>query len=341
MSGASFEDYKAKTLSKGYSTRSLSSEEDSKVFYETRKTRINKAREDVFYEKEPEVVVRETSHLYDASLIKKKITVPKDGVDRIHVVLIDNSGSNRIIAQHMRNTSGYFMSVLKTIDPTSQVAFMYVSDHCDGPYINQEVDFLSPDEEGDKALYSTLKHVSAASGGDIPEAFECTLWDACDINFGPAKHKHLYLVTDVVGHGMGAEGDDGCLNQRYWKDTKKKVYETYDTFEVIGCGNSPSMGRLQTQFLKEERVPFDLIDLSSVPEESHRRALTGNALLFLMSRKTGAQTIELFLSFLYEKWLEEALFGKETDIRAREMIKRFGKFVEASNFEPVLEKILS
>lgn len=356
MSGASYESYRNTYTSKGFDSFKSSNEEVKNKAYKARSARIEKTRSSFFEKSDEELEEekrkkdeqnkqeRENDSLYDRSLIRNKITEPKSGTQRIHIVIVDNSGSNRIIAEHFRKTSGYFTSVLNIIDPTSQVAFMYYSDHCDGDKINQEVDFISPDQQGDKILFSTLKHISGASGGDAPEAFECALLDACNIQFSNSEFQHLYLITDEVAHGMGEHGDSGCPFQIDWRKSVQKVYETYKSFEVIGCGEDKKIGRLQAQFIqKPDRLPYDLFDLSSIQEDVHRKAIVSNALLFLIARKTGMQTLELFLSFLYEKWIEEHIFGKDSDNRAREMIERFGKFIEApeDEIEKLMQKILN
>jgi hypothetical protein len=141
---------------------------------------------------------------------------------------------------------------------------------------------------------------------------------------------------------MGMSSDEGCPFQRDWKDSKEKVYTTFTSFEVIGCGDNASTGRLQAQFLKDDRIQYDLIDLSSIEEDRHRAAITINAILFLIARKTGRQGIELFLSFLYEKWLEDPIFGSQTEDRAKDMIRRFGKFIELpeNEVDEIMKKIL-
>lgn len=334
MSGASYDEYKESI--------SRRSKEMDECDYSSYTTRSKMHKEKVTEKSHEPRKERDKSDLYDNNLVKLKITKPKKDVNRLHIILIDNSGSNSIIAKHIRDSSGYFMSVLNTIDPQSQVAFMYCSDHSDGENFIQSVDYLFPDKEGDKALYSTLQHVRGANGHDAAEAFECALWQACEINFGNASQKHLYLATDVVGHGMGMSSDDGCPYQRYWKDSKNKVYDTFTSFEVIGCGGDAEVGKLQTQFLKDDRIQYDLIDLSSIKESYHRAAITINAVLFLIARKTGRQGIELFLSFLYEKWLEDPIFGSQTEERAKDMIKRFGKFIELpeNEIDEIMKKIL-
>jgi hypothetical protein len=340
MSGLDYKSYSDRLEER---SRAFSSDETTREkAYATRKSYLAKAKEEVTFKAAKPRVERDASDLYDPSMVRKKITCPANDVERIHIALIDNSGSNRIIADHLKKSSGYLMSVINTLDAKSQIAFMYCSDHGDGENFMQPVDYLFPDKEGDKALHSTLRNVSPANGFDPAEAFECALWEACHLNFGGAKHKHLYLVTDVVAHGMGLAGDDGCPFQRDWRDSVRKVYETFDSFEVVGCGSDAHVGHLQEQFLKPERVAYDLVDLSSIQESDHRARITGNALLFLIARHTGMQGIELFLSFLYEKWIEDPIFGGQTVSRAKEMIQRFGKYVEASEDEvkTLMDKIL-
>lgn len=337
MSGLSHDSY-----SRSLNRYTSGKDSDGKL----RAKRINETRREILVKTDDELrkkteVKRQVTDIYDKSFIRSEITEPKPETKRIHIVIIDNSGSNRIIAAHFRESSGYFTSVLKSIDPTSQIAFMYYSDHCDGDHINQEIDYVSPDEEGDKIIHSTARLIVPVSGGDAPEAFECALYDVCQKKFGNAEYKHLYLVTDEVAHGMGEQGDEGCPFQKNWKDSVELVYTTFNSFEVIGCGNA-RISKLQAQFIKPERVGFDFLDLSEIPEEKHRKAISGNSLLFLIARKTGLQTIELFLSFLYEKWLESPIFGRKSDARAKEMIERFGKYIEAPEQRviEILQKVL-
>jgi len=326
MSGKTFEDYGESLRS--YQAYSSPDAHERERAYTERTERVTASKSSIGEKSHHERVERVKDDLYDSKLVKTTISKPGDDVNRVHIVLIDNSGSNRIIANHLRTSSGYLMSVLNTIDPTSQIAFMYCSDHTDGDNFMQNIDYLSPNKDGDKALYSTLKHVSDASGGDEAEAWECALMEACSIKFGKATKKHLYLVTDVVGHGMGMSNDDGCPKQIKWKDAVEKVYGTYDTFEVVGCGDDSSIFELQKQFVKPERVAFDLINLSNIPESRHRAGITGNALLFLIARKTSQQGLEMFLSFLYEKWLDDPVFGAGTEGRAKTMIKHLASYLE-------------
>ncbi len=286
---------------------------------------------------------RKKDTAYNKDYIRPKITRPAPGIQRVHITLVDNSSSNRAIARHVRNTSAYLTASLQSIDPQSQMAFDYFSDHCDGDRIMQEVDFFSPDETGDKIVVSTVSNIQDAGGGDAPEAIECALYEACKIDFGDAIQRHLYLVTDQVAHGMGGgQGDDGCPLQRDWKKSIQRVRETFTTFEVVGCGDDQSIADVQRTFLSPERVAKDFIDLSSIKEDSHRLGITSNALLFLIARKSGVQTVELFLSFLYQKWLEDPIFGKNTDVRAQEAIRRFGKYLEepTEKIEKMMNRIL-
>lgn len=341
MSGGAFRSY-SDAYSKSESCYS-SDHKTSEKAWEDRRERINYARSLMGEKTEKTREQANKDDLFDRKLVTRKITAADSTVERLHVVMIDNSGSNAVIARLLRESAGYFMATLNKIDPGSQVAFMYCSDHCDHDNFIQEIDFLKPDENGVRALFSSSKVVDPANGGDAPEGFECSLKEACEINFNNVKEKHLYLVTDVVAHGMGMAYDDGCPYQVSWKETLKKVRETFTSFEVIGCGNDPEISKLQHKFVMPERLQYDYIDLSAIPEARHRAGITGNALLFLMARHRGFQAVEMFLSFLYEKWLEEPIFGKDTDSRAKEMISRFSKFVEGQSAEKIksmLDKII-
>lgn len=337
-SGRSHEDYR-ESFSRSHKLFDKDEGERRRASAE-RAERIRTARTTVTEEKKD--LHRDTSDVYDPKLIRNKITSPAPGVKRIYVVLIDNSGSNRAIARHLKDSSGYLAAVLNTLDPESQIALIYFSDHGDGGRLMQEVDFVHPDKEGDRIIHSTTAHVHDAHGYDAPEAIECALWRACEIDFRDVTERHLILVTDVVAHGMGLEPDDGCPLQRSWEQSLKRVSETYTTFRVVGCGADIGVGKLQEKFISPDRVAYDLIDLSNIRHEYLRQGITGNAILFLIARQLGRQGVELFLSSLYEKWLSEPIFGEDTDARAREMIKRFVNFLEypEQEKEEILRKII-
>jgi len=278
----------------------------------------------------PEPPKRDTEDLYDRRAVRLGIKKPPKSAKRLHVALVDNSGSNRKIAEHTRASSGYLLSTLGIIDGVSALALNYFSDHCDGDRLMQGVDWVLPNEAGDRQLLSSMRHIEQASGGDEAEAIECALAQACELDFGglPKEARHLYLITDVVAHGMGLRDDRGCPEQCNWRKSLEKVRETYASFEVIGSGDDSSTARLQAQFLTPERLPYDLIDLSEVPETEHRMRITTNALLLLIARRNGLQSVQTFLMALYEKWLAEPIFGANTDLSAREAIRRFLKYLE-------------
>jgi len=303
-----------------------------------RTERIYKAKETVTEEKKEQV--REEK--VDPKLVRLGITKPATTAKRVHIFMIDNSGSNSAIADGLRKSSGYLSAVHGVIDPDSDFATIFFSDHCDGSRLMQEADYVSPTPEGDLILLSTISRIIPAGGGDAPEAIECAMKRACELDFGAALTKHLYLVSDEVAHGMGERGDDGCPFQVNWFDQLVKVRETYDTFEVIGCGDVARVAELQKQFLAPERLAFDFIDLSAIEEHQHRLGITANAILFLVARKQGIQMVEVFLAGLYEKWLSSPVFGKNTETKAKEAIRRFGKYLEApeAEIEAMMSRVL-
>ncbi|MFA5359174.1 MAG: hypothetical protein WC310_05170 [Patescibacteria group bacterium] len=340
MSGNNYSDYRSRGIA--YSGFASSDERERKKAEKLRAERVEKAKETVHEKSTKARPKREDNAVYDDKLVRLGITKPKPGVKRVYVIYIDNSGSNRVIAAHLRKSSAWLLSLLKMLDPEAQIAFVYFSDHTDGSQFTQEVDFVSPDEEGDKIMFSTISHISAANGFDVPEAHECALKAACEINFGGAVEKHLIMISDVVGHGMGMPFDDGCPAQQSWKKSVELVAKTYDTFHFIGCGDDAEVCELQQQFISDpKRVPWDLIDLSMVKDEQHRMRITGNAIMFLIARQLGRQAMEMFLGFLYEKWLDDPIFGEATDARAQEMIRRFTKYLEwpETEIEDMLKKV--
>ncbi len=334
MSSSSYRDNDSRY---GGALRSLSTEdpEARRRAEEARRARLTSVRADIGAGRIAKPVARDERQVYDRDAVKSVITKPSESAQNAHIILIDNSGSNAAIARHLRASSGYLLPMLRGIDATSEAAWIYFSDHCDGSDIMQEIDFIPPTEVGDRTMLSTLRHVRDAEGGDAPEAIECALWRACDIEFAhvPKAQRSLYLVTDVVAHGMGMRGDHGCPDHRDWRDSLARVEQTYGRFTVIGCGADSNTSKLQAKFLKPERVAYDLIDLSAIPSPEHRMRITGNALLFLIARNRGPQTVERFLMALFEKWLSEPIFGANTELNAKEAVRRFGKYLEISEDE--------
>lgn len=282
----------------------------------------------------PPVVQRDVSEVLDCSLARNTITSPSKDAVRAVVVLVDNSGSNRVIAEKLKNSSGYLTAFLRTVDPEAEVAFVYFSDHSDRDLLFQYTDFVPPTEKGDKILFSSLANVAGANGFDEPEAIECALSEAANINFGHVgkENRTLILVTDSIPHGMGHPDDSGCPVQKSWRTAMAEVRKTFGKFVLIGSGNNSYMRDKQKKlFEKTPGVidPVDLatnfIDLSDIPSATHRNGIVGNSILFVMARNTGKQPIQIFLASLYTKWLENPLFGLDTKRFAQTRIRAFGE----------------
>lgn len=279
--------------------------------------------------------------LRDDRAVATRITRPDHAAQRAYVVLVDNSGSNRSIAEHLKGASGYLTGMLKAVDGGARVAFVYFSDHSDGDLCMQEADFVAPTPEGDKQLYNTMLKTLGAGGDDIPEAIECAVMRATEVDFAhvPRDRRTLILVTDSVPHGMEGfaatgERDNGCPRQVSWRAAMAAAREVYGEFVLVGSGKDPAMRGFQRRLFETspgvedaEAVGRNFIDLSGIPEARHRNGIVGNALLFVMARACGKQTVEAFLGNLYAKWLENPIFGDDTDRRARERIRSFGLYL--------------
>lgn len=311
-----------------------------------RSKRLDRAREDVTKKATAPRPVADHSHKIDSSKVRDKITRPAAGIKRVYIIDVDNSGSNEMIASHFRKSSEYFRVNVKLIDPEAQFAFVYFSDHMDRERYWQAVDYFSPDEEGEKILLSTINQIEGADGDDLAEAHECVLLENSKFDFGSATERHLIMVSDVAGHGMGMDSDKGCKFQQDWEESVKAVYDKYSTFEFIGCGGNRSVGEIQKQFIKllhPELVAQNFIDLSNIRESADRLGIVLNTVLFLVARNRGIQSLEAFLGRLYEKWLNEPIFGDKTDSRAKEAIVRFMEFVPGQQDEKIemITRILS
>lgn len=292
--------------------------------------------------KAPEPIRQKIEH----SLARNTITVPPKAAAQIHIVLIDNSSSNKVIADALKRSAGYLHAVCGQIAGDASVAMIFFSDHCDGDLIFQEADYTMPGKDGESVLRASIDRIRGAGGGDEPEAIECALLKACELDFGHvAKDKrHLYLVSDQVAHGMGCGGDSGCPDQKDWRRALKKVDETYNAFQVVASGSDREIFNLQKQFVAKDRLQFDIVDLATgrLTHEERCRLVT-NALLLLIARNRGLQTVTTFLMILVEKWLAEPQYGSETLPRARRQIEDFCQYLEISEDKraDLLQKIFA
>lgn len=330
MSGSSYGDSDSSSRRYG-AWRSSDAGERTKAVLEHRKE-VVEVRERVARGEipKPPEVQRDESKVLDRTLARNTITSPSPSCSRAVVVLVDNSGSNRAIAEHLRKSSGYMTAFCRTVDPGAEIAFVYFSDHGDRDRMLQYTDFVPPTETGDKVLFSSLANVSSCNGHDEPEAIECAMVRASEIDFGkvPKENRVCILVTDSVAHGMGYPEDDGCPDQVSWRRGLASVREAYGDFVVIGSGNNAYMRDFQKRFFESPegvidtaRMALDFIDLSDISAAAHRNGIVGNAILFVIARKGGRQSAELFLAKLYDKWLKNPLFGDRTDALARKRIR--------------------
>jgi hypothetical protein len=272
----------------------------------------------------------------DASLARTKITTPPKKAAEAHVILVDNSGSNAAIAESLKRSAGYLHAVCAQIAGDASLSMIFFSDHCDGDLIFQEADWTTPGKTGENVLRASIDQIRNASGGDEPEAIECALLRASELDFGhiSKEKRYLYLVSDQVAHGMGYDdgSDSGCPQQKDWKKSLKKVHENYGSFQVVASGQDREVFNLQKKFLAENRLQYDLMDLATgrLTHEERCRLVT-NALLLFVARNRGFQTVSTFLMILLEKWLAEPQYGSDTLRRARAQIEDFCQYLEVSD----------
>jgi hypothetical protein len=97
-----------------------------------RRARVVSARSDIDRGHIAKPAKRDEREVYKPSAVKLGITKPSATATSLHILVIDNSASNNVIAEHLKKGSGYVLSMLGSIDPSSQIATIYFSDHCDG-----------------------------------------------------------------------------------------------------------------------------------------------------------------------------------------------------------------
>jgi len=302
-----------------------------------RSAHLDDLRERIEEDPEPVRVERDPEMLYDPAFVRNTLTCPDKNAERIFILAIDNSGSNGRVALKMRQDSHHLAGMINAINPRAQIALRYFSDHCDGDRYCQDIDFVFPDKDGSLVISSTETEIQPADGDDGAEAHECVLWDACEVDFAHVsrKNRHLIMVSDVVGHGMGMDSDwVRCPNQRDWRDSVKRVNQTFGSFTFVGTAPFDSMAVKQRQFFPEkDSYKHNLIDLSTLTSTTHRLGIVSNAACFLISRSHGLQAAEMYMMMLYENWLKNPIFARQTDAMAKTEISRFGKFLPCQQGE--------
>lgn len=325
-----------------------SSSEEAQSAHRSRAGRMREATENASREparhvaKAPEPIRQPIN----ASLARNMITKPPVAATEAHIVLVDNSGSNRAIADTLKRSAGYLHAICGQIAGNATIALIFFSDHCDGDLLFQEADYTSPGKEGEDVLRASIAQIQGAGGGDEPEAIECALFKACELDFGKIEKakRFLYLVSDEVAHGMGQSGDAGCPHQKNWQKGVAKVHENFGSFQVVASGGDREIFNLQKQFIAKERLQFDLMDLATGKlTHDERCRLVTNALLLFVARNRGLQAVTTFLMLLVEKWLAEPQYGSETLPRARRQINDFCQYLDISEDKKkdLLEKIFT
>ncbi len=325
------------------STESLYSEDEAtRRRAETERVdRLNRSREAANTEEERRRArpMPKAAEAIDRSLARLKIEEPPANANRLYVLMIDNSSSNELIARAMCANIDRLQGYLSGFAQDASIAIQCVSDHCDHADMIQEVDWLPLTGDGKKVFLAGVSHVRGASGGDLPEAYECGLHIAATkYRFGnvPRERRHLILVGDDVAHGMGGGGDRGCPDERDWRTSLEEVQAAYGTFQVIACGTDARTLKLQEQFIRTQgRLRYDLVDLSTSErlDDTERRRLVIPATIFLMARCIGTRVAERYLTSLFEDWLAQNHYGKATETRAREQIGWFADYLEVSATE--------
>lgn len=272
-----------------------------------------------------------SSERIDYHSARNQITAPPATADRVFVIAVDNSGSNRRIAEAIRDAAGHLHAAIGTMAPTATFAFLFFSDHTDGPKLFQYADYTSPDTHGEHVLRASAACIQEANGFDEAEAIECALKQVTTFNFGNVgrQNRHLILVTDVVAHGMGMDDDNGCPHQVSWRQSLRDVEQTFGSFRVVATGDSRNVLELQAKFVPSDRRQYDLLDMVTGGLNREERArLVPNAVLFQVFRTMGNQAVESFLGGLYEKWLANPMYGSDTKSRAKAQIRAFASYLE-------------
>lgn len=287
----------------------------------------------------------------DRRQARNSITTPPTQAKEVDIILVDNSSSNRVIADAMKKGTEYLHGVYGGFSVEAALACQFFSDHCDGPMgIFQEVDYTLPGLEGAQVMRASIDAIENVGGGDLPEAIECALYRASQYDFVhvPKERRHLYLVSDQVAHNMGSRcQDDGCPEQRDWRDSLRRVNEVFGTFQVVASGDDREVFDLQKQFIASERRQFDLMNLATSGRINHeeRCRLVTNAVLFLIARNRGTQSVEGFLMNLLEKWTtpDEIRYGSDSVARAMEQVAQFTPYLEISvaNIRRLLDRVFS
>lgn len=187
--------------------------------------------------------------------VATQITRPKGKINVL--MLIDVSSSTRNYIDNLRDKTGYLAEEIVKLIPglagKIEFCFMGVSDHCDGNLMLQPTAF-----SGDPAsLKANLENIVNASGGDIPEAYECgfKFLNGQDIK---DSNTIVLAVIDSVPHGIGYSEDSGCPDRVDWEKELNELKKKITAFYVISCTEHTSLKILQRKMVDNQKHFIEL-----------------------------------------------------------------------------------
>lgn len=197
-----------------------------------------------------------------ASVAPPVTTVVKrpNGIINI-IVAFDTSSSMGIYRKNVREKTEYLRDEIVKVIPELggkdkfEIAFVGVSDHCDGPKLLQPTGFSGESD----ILRDHIMSIKDAYGGDGPEAYECLfkLANTWDIE---GTNTIMVLVGDSVPHGMGIRGisDDGCPVGVDWEKELLELKKKLKGFYLISCADENVVKKYQKKLVDDEEHFIEL-----------------------------------------------------------------------------------
>eukprot|EP00611_Tribonema_gayanum_P011893 TRINITY_DN2231_c0_g1_i3.p1 TRINITY_DN2231_c0_g1~~TRINITY_DN2231_c0_g1_i3.p1 ORF type:complete len:509 (-),score=180.07 TRINITY_DN2231_c0_g1_i3:426-1952(-) len=175
----------------------------------------------------------------DANInLKKEALV--NGIDLVFAV--DCTGSmGSYISEAQRNVQSIVESLVAAEKCDVRFGLVKYRDHPpqESTFVSEQCDFTS----AVGAMRANVNTMSAAGGGDGPEAVCCGLHAALHMAWRPDAVKIVVLIADAPPHGLGEHGDgfpNGCPEGRDPLAIARAMLEAGITVYTVGC--EPALG---------------------------------------------------------------------------------------------------
>lgn len=151
------------------------------------------------------------------------------------VFMFDTTGSMDTYLSEVQTHVQIIVREIRKRVPDARLSVIVYKDHEQGPYVTKTLPLTEKEEEVIAFLRSPTIEPGAGGGG--PEAVECALFDANQLEWSPGnKGKAVILIGDKPPHGV-MDSLDECPNHRDYKAEIQSLIDKHVKVYTVLCNN--------------------------------------------------------------------------------------------------------